>query len=79
MREGPIKEHLSKCKTEMSEENVEILKEMRSKSKLLTYEALFIKEINPKINTREEFRSKKLTAIKWVVDSLYSRGDSRVN
>ena len=79
LREGPIKEHLSKCKTEMSEENVEILKEMRSNSKLLTYEALFIKEINPKINTREEFRSKKLTAIKWVVDSLYSRGDSRVN
>ena len=72
LRDGPVKEHLKACRTELSEENIEILKEMRSKSKLLTYEALFIKEINPKINARAKFRSKKLTAIKWVLDSLYT-------
>ena len=73
LRDGPIKEHLKACKTEIKEDNVDILMEMRSKSKLLTYEALFIKEYNPKLNTREEFKGKKLTAIKWVLDSLFTR------
>ena len=39
----------------------------------ILFQALFIKEYNPKLNTREEFKGKKLTAIKWVLDSLFTR------
>ena len=84
--EGPVKSHLEKCKIILKEdidksifieENVQVLKQCSKEEKLLTYESLFIKEIKPFINTREEFKSKKLH-IKWVVDSLYGRGDNPV-
>ena len=69
-RNGPVKEHIDRCDTDLSEEDIEIKMELMNKNKLLTYEALFIKQIQPVINTKEEYKSKKLT-IKWVVDSLF--------
>ena len=84
--EGPVKSHLEKCNIVLKEdeekslfinENVKVLMQCTKEEKLLTYEALFIKEIKPLINTREEIKSRKLH-IKWVVDSLYGRGDNPV-
>ena len=71
LRDGPVKTHIEKCKTELNEEDVIIKMELPNNQKLLTMEALFIKEISPKINTKEEFKSKKLN-IKWVVESLFN-------
>ena len=71
LREGPIKSHNEKCSHQIkSEEQVEILREIPSNNKILTYEALFIKELCPEINTKDEFKSKKLN-IKWLLDSLF--------
>ena len=84
--EGPVKSHLEECNIVLKEDeeksifindNVEVLMQCTKVEKLLTYESLFIKEIKPLINTREEFKSRKLY-IKWVVDSLYGRGDNPV-
>ena len=51
---GPVKTHMQKCKATLGEEDIKVLYECREKSKLMTYEALFIKQVKPKINTRKE-------------------------
>ena len=67
---GPVKAHITNCSTTLSEDDVTIIMECQSSLNLMTYEALYIKQMKPQINTREEYRSKKLN-IKWIVDSLY--------
>ena len=59
------------CGTELRDDDIQILKEVCDSAKLLTVEALHIKEIKPEINKKEEFRSRKLN-IKWLLDSIYS-------
>ena len=60
-RAGPVKQHLNECNTSLSENNVEILKQSaRGERVLLTLEALFIRELKPTINTKDEFRSREL-------------------
>ena len=59
---GPVKHHLTKCKTRMTEENVSVLGSTnKGEVHLLTLEALWIRELQPAINTRDEYRSRILT------------------
>ena len=61
-RAGPMKSHLKNCSTEISSDNVEVLgATARGEQRLLTLEALWIKELKPAINTKEEWRSRTLT------------------
>ena len=49
---GPVKTHLSKCNTTVTEEHIDILASTsRGEGYLLTPGALFIQELEPKINT----------------------------
>ena len=60
--QGPIKHHLTLCKVKMNEENVDILSQTsRGEQYLLTLEALWINNIKPEINTKDEYRNKTLT------------------
>ena len=62
LRTGPVRQHLMECQTNLKEENVDILKSTaRGEANLLTLEALFIRELKPTINTRDEYRSRELT------------------
>ena len=61
-RKGPAKEHIAKCETAWSEDNVSILSATsQGEVHLLTLEALWIREIKPDINTKDEYRSRELT------------------
>ncbi len=58
----PIAKHAKHCKEMVSGENFEILaSSSRSKDYLVTLEALWIKELAPKINTKDEWKSRELT------------------
>ena len=60
-RKGPVKEHFGQCNTHIDNSCVSILDcTTKSDSYLLTLEALWIREIKPKINTKDEFRSREL-------------------
>ena len=57
-----MKQHLENCDTAVSEDDVDILRQTaRGESHLLTLEALYIQELKPKINTKDEYRSRTLT------------------
>ena len=59
---GPVKHHLTKCDAKLSEENVSILGSTnKGEMHLLTLEALWIRELQPTINTKDEYRSRTLT------------------
>ena len=59
---GPVKNHLRNCNTTITEEHIDILASTsRGEGYLLTLEALFIQELEPKINTKDEWRSRTLT------------------
>ena len=61
-RKGPIKDHMTKCEGRISEESVNILGiTSKGYDHLLTLEALWIREINPELNTKDEFKSRELT------------------
>ena len=66
-KSGTIRKHLEICHAKPStdfgsiEKHVKILAHSNSSSKLLTFEALFIKSCNPSLNTKDEFRSRTLT------------------
>ena len=63
-KKGPMKEHLRKCRNKLTEDDVEILiSSARSEGHLLTLEALFIKELKPRINTKEEWKSRTLAIV----------------
>ena len=60
-RAGPMKTHLNQCKTDLTEEKVEILQSTaRGEGYLLTLEALYIRELKPTINTKDEYRTREL-------------------
>ena len=60
-REGPMKHHLSKCESTLTEANVDILQSTtRGENFLLTLEALNIRERKQSINTKDEYRSREL-------------------
>ena len=56
---GKLKPHFESCKVEPTNESVKILGKAKG-DKLLTLEALFISELVPKLNTKDEFRSREL-------------------
>ena len=57
-----VKKHMIECGSEITVDNVEILKTTsKGEDYLLTLEALFITELKPKINTKDEYRSRELT------------------
>ena len=61
-RAQAVRKHFNKCGVELSMNSVDLLKtSSRGESHLLTLEALFIEEEKPKINTKEEWRSRTLT------------------
>ena len=61
-RQGPMKKHLTNCKTTLSVEDVDILHQTaRGESFRLTLEALHIRERKPTINTKDEYRTRELT------------------
>ena len=61
-RDGPIKTHLSQCGSTLTETDVEIIQSTsRGEGFLLTLEALHIRERQPSINTKDEYRSRELT------------------
>ena len=62
---GPVKSHLENCGVTPNEHIISILGKNSNLSKLLTLEALFIKEINPSLNTKDEYRSRTLTLKFW--------------
>ena len=58
---GPLKTHLSKCKTTLTGEDVDILHSTsRGENFLLTLEALYIRERKPTLNTKDEYRRREL-------------------
>ena len=59
---GPLKSHLTRCKTTLTDKNVEILQTTsRGEGYLLTLEAIHIRERKPQINTKDEYRKRELT------------------
>ena len=59
---GPVKQHLSECGTKSTEEDITILgATSKGEITLLTLEALWIKEVKPELNTKDEYRSRTLT------------------
>ena len=61
LRPGPMKTHLNKCDTTITEEHVKILHTTtQGENNLLTLEALPIREKRPSINTKDEYRSREL-------------------
>ena len=57
-----IKTHLSQCGSTLTETDVEIIQSTsRGEGFLLTLEALHIRERQPSINTKDEYRSRELT------------------
>ena len=62
-RAGPMKSHLSKCNTTLSEQDIDVLQaSSRGEAYLLTLEALHQRELSlkPTINTKEEYKSREL-------------------
>ena len=58
----PVRKHMASCGRDITMDDVEILKSSsRGEDHLLTLEALFIAELRPKINTKDEYRSRELT------------------
>ena len=54
--------HLKECQTTITYDNVEILASTsRGQNYLETLEALYIRQHNPQINTRDEYRARELT------------------
>ena len=59
--DGPLKLHLAKCAARLTEDDIEILgSSTRNEQHLLTLEALFIRDTKPKLNTKEEYKSRAL-------------------
>ena len=56
-----MKHHLEQCNVTPDENMVRILGKATSLPRLLTLEALYIKDVNPSINTKDEYRSRTLT------------------
>ena len=65
-KSGVIRGHINQClpppiNTENFDKYVSILAASNSLTKLMTLEALFIKEVKPVLNTKDEYKSRTLT------------------
>ena len=61
-RQGPVKVHMSQCSATLGKSDVNIVHQTsRGEAFLLTLEALWIRELKPEINTKDEYRSRELT------------------
>ena len=59
---GPLRSHFETCAITPTEDNISIIgRTSRGDGRLLTLEALFIKELTPVLNTKDEYRSRTLT------------------
>ena len=59
---GPMKTHFEDCAVTPTDNIVSILgRSSGGDSRLLTLEALYIKELAPVLNTKDEYRSRTLT------------------
>ena len=58
-----MRKHVEQCNypSPITDENVSILAKSNISYKLLTLEALFIHQMKPIINTKDEYRSRTLT------------------
>ena len=57
-----MKNHFKNCNITPTNDMISILGRMdRGDGRLLTFETLFIKEIAPVLNTKDEYRSRTLT------------------
>ena len=57
-----VRKHFNTCGTDLNLDCLEVLKSSsRGEPHLLTLEALFIEEMKPAINTKDEYRSRTLT------------------
>ena len=53
---------MAECKLELTHSDIEILgSTSRGEKQLMTLEALYQRDISPSINTKEEYKSRKLT------------------
>ena len=60
-RKGPVKDHFIKCEKDIDNDCVKILDSTtKSDSYLLTLEALWIRDIKPLINSKDEFKNREL-------------------
>ena len=58
---GPVKTHFAQCEATVTEDCVVILAgTQKTEEHLMTLEALFIKELGPTINTKDEYRQRTL-------------------
>ena len=61
-RKGPIKSHKQQCHNSLTIDNVDILASTtRGEKQLLTLEALYINELEPVLNTKDEYKTRTLT------------------
>jgi hypothetical protein len=59
--QGPMRQHLHQCEATLTTKDVEILASTsRGEGYLMTLEALWIRELEPGINTKDEYRSRTL-------------------
>ena len=59
---GPMKSHFELCQINSpSNDIIKILDRSNSLPRLLTLEALYINQYKPKLNTKDEYRSRTLT------------------
>ena len=60
-KSGPVKHHFLSCFSKPVMENVDILaSSIKSEKHLLVYEALFIRDIEPSLNTKDEYKQRTL-------------------
>ena len=59
-RSGPVRNHLNECRASLEIDNVNILCSSSFEQRLMTLEALMIREIKPKLNTKDEYKSRAL-------------------
>ena len=62
LQKGPVKLHMEEWHVDLNSNDITILGSTnRGEKQLLTLEALFQNDINPSLNTKEEFKSRTLT------------------
>ena len=62
---GSVKSHLDDCGITPNSNIIQIIGKANTPYRLLTLEALFIKEFKPSLNTKDEFKSRTLTLKFW--------------
>ena len=60
-----VKSHLNSCNITPNESIITVIGKSQNLPKLLTFEALFIKEISPSLNTKDEYRSRRTLTLKF--------------